>query len=137
MPQQGEIYLHLRYKYPKGNIEDKYIVILNQPSAVRPLVLVIPATKYLDTKPFKSGCYKDKYEFRLMENEDFFPLKTILQIYILNTGDSISSEVEFNKLLADGTIQLRGTLQPKTLKAILDCIQYHKKDIDYDVLTLI
>jgi hypothetical protein len=137
MPRQGEIYLHTQYKYPLGNIEDKYIIILNKPSPPNPSVLVVPATKYADTKTFLSGCYKGRYEFRLLEKEDFFPLKTVLQIYILNAPDSISDEVEFNKLLADGTIQLKGALQQKTIQALLDCIKYHKTDIDLKVLALL
>ena len=138
MPKRGEIYLHTQYKYALGNIDDKYIIILNDISATQTSIAILPATKYKFNDSFKSGCLKGKFEFRLMENEDFFPLKTILQIYTLNNVEtSLIEEKDFIKLKNTGTIEYKGNLKDTTMKSLLDCIEYHKIDIDTDIIDLL
>lgn len=84
MLECGEIYLDKKFKYPIGNVENKYILILNKSYQTGDPIFVATATTKFNKGKFKHGCNHRVFAFYLKSNEDYFPEDTLLQLYILD-----------------------------------------------------
>jgi len=67
-------------------------------------------------------------EFFLKASEDFFPKDTSLQLYILNSGDTISED-QFEEKKKNRIIEFCGKLQKATVDKLSKCLEQIKDDI--------
>jgi hypothetical protein len=67
-------------------------------------------------------------EFFLKASEDFFPKDTSLQLYILNSGDTISED-QFEEKRKNRIIEFSGKLQKATVDKLSKCLEQIKDDI--------
>jgi hypothetical protein len=126
--QRGEIYRDSHYVYPAGNPEQKFIVVLNKDHL--PSQPIIAITAHTDTarKKYNPGCNHRALIFYLRANEDFFPVDTMLQIYILCNAGFIS-ESEFRAKKRMGAIEFRSSLRQETVGRLMKCIKELKDDV--------
>jgi hypothetical protein len=124
--KRGEIYLDKKFKYPAGNIDVKYILILNKSYYTGDPIFVATATTKFDKTKNKPGCNHRVYAFYLKSNEDFFPEDTLLQLSILNYP--IEESVFLHKK-NDGDIDFRAIMNEETINRIVKCIKEIRNDI--------
>ena len=129
MLECGEIYLDKKFKYPVGNVENKYILILNKSYQTGNPIFVATATTKFNKGKFKHGCNHRVYAFYLKSNEDYFPEDTLLQLYILDYP--INKQVFMDKKKND-EIEFRAKMNVQTINKILKCIKEIKDDLISD-----
>lgn len=115
--KQGTLYLHLGYRFPDGEVKDKFFVILNNP---RPdeFFITCKTTKEQKWRPDKEGCHSSYNVYILRANNDYFPLKTWIQF---DEPVRISQERLFRLKDRDIIIK-RADLREQTIRAIINCV---------------
>lgn len=128
MVKRGQIYHDSQYIYPIGNIERKYLVILNKNHLPTQPIIAVPAHNPKNSKKYHPGCNHKVMQFFLRGTEDFFPSDTTLQLFILNSGNIIDEsqfEVKMNKHI----IEFSGILQKDTIDKLAKCLEQIQNDI--------
>jgi hypothetical protein len=122
---RGEIWKDSYFQYPAGNIEEKFIVILNKIPAHHHPIIVIPATTIKKVHNYRHGCNHNRRVFYLKANEDFFEHDTLLQIYVIT---DISAE-KFQEKIHRKVLNRTTSLNKKTIDILIKCIEELKVDI--------
>lgn len=131
--RQGEVYLHPRFRYRNGNIDDKYIIILNKiPASHLPLV-VVPVTKNPQYEKLSIGCNPIPSLFKILAGTCFFPLDTYVQLSEYVPLDYVG----FSKEVDDKHIILKHTIDKNFLVKILNCFQHQQAEVDQDLYDLV
>jgi len=126
--KRGDIFHDSQYLYPAGNIEQKYIIVLNKNHLPTQPVVAIPAHTDSSKRSYHPGCNHRSLIFLLKSKEDFFPNDTKLQIFILNNAGFIS-ESEFILKKDKGTIQYCSCLRQETAGRLMKCVKDLKDDV--------
>lgn len=128
MVKRGEIYYDLRYEYPNGHIVDKLIIILNKIHLPTQDVIAVPVTTHKTTRKYNPGCNHRSGIFYIEANKDFFTNNTCVQLFILNSGKTITEKI-FQEKLNSRTIIPKGMLKDDTSTKLVKCISDLKLDI--------
>ncbi|HEY5536235.1 MAG TPA: hypothetical protein VIL99_15025 [Ignavibacteria bacterium] len=126
MVKRGEIYLDKNFIYPAGNIDDKYLLIVNKAFQPGNPIFVATATTKFDSEKNKPGCNHRIFSFLLKANEDFFKEDTLLQLFIINYP---LTEIYFTKKKQTGDIEFRAIMNNEVINKIMKCINEIKDDI--------
>lgn len=134
MVKRGEIYHDSQYSYRAGNIQQKYIVILNNIHLPTQPIVAVPAHNPRSSKKYHPGCNHKVMEFFLRAGEDFFPKDTTLQLSLINTGLTISEE-QFEAKKNNRILTFSGSLQKATVEKLAKCLEQLKDDIPENLYT--
>jgi hypothetical protein len=122
---RGEIYKDSYFQYPTGNIEEKFIVVLNKFPATHRPIIVVPATTIKKVHNYRQGCNHLQRVFHLKAKDDFFEYDSLLQIYVIT---DLSPE-KFREKLGRKILERITNLNNKTVKNLMRCIEDLKEDI--------
>lgn len=117
--KQGTVYLHLGYRFPNGEVKDKFFIILNTP---RQNEFFIPCitTSQQKWRPDREGCHNADNVYVLREDVDFFHKKTWVLFGVYDYYP-LSQELLFD-YLNRGIIIKRAELRQQTIRAIIKCV---------------
>jgi hypothetical protein len=115
--KKGTVYLHLGYRFPDGEIKDKFFIILNTPRQDE-VFITCKTTKEQKWRPDREGCHSNNNLYVLRANEDFFPLKTWIQFHEYYP---ISQELLL-RYKDRGIIIKKAELREQTIRAIINCV---------------
>jgi hypothetical protein len=128
---RGTVFLYYSFPFVDGEARDKFFIILNDPGPSDIIVTCI-TTSQPDNRPDSEGCHHNHNLYVLNPNSDFFPKKTWVQFYrVFKFGQEI-----FRKAIQNRDIDQVATLNPLTVRAIIDCIK-RSEDIPYYDMQLI
>ncbi|MBU2635760.1 MAG: hypothetical protein KJ963_01545 [Bacteroidetes bacterium] len=128
MVKRGEIYYDLRYEYPLGNITDKLIIILNKIHLPSQDIIAVSATTPKSSHKYNPGCNHRSVIFYIEANKDFFTNNTCVQLFILNSGKTITEKI-FQERLDAKIIVPKGILKSETITRLIKCVT----DLKFDV----
>jgi hypothetical protein len=129
--KKGTVYLYKDFRFPDGDVADKFFIILNNPRA-NEFFITCKTTSQQKWRPVKEGCHNIDNLYVLRENVDFFPKKTWVQFHEYY---NISQERLFN--LRDRQIIIKkADLRDQTVRAIINCIS-RSEDISGLYLSMI
>ncbi|MBA4311411.1 MAG: hypothetical protein C0417_02160 [Chlorobiaceae bacterium] len=129
MVKRGEIYYDLRYEYPTlGNVDDKLIIILNKIYLPTQDIIAVPVATAKTSRKYNHGCNQRVGIFYLEANKDFFTNNTCVQLFVLNSGKTITEE-KFQEKLNSKTMISKGILKSETIIKLVKCITDLKDDI--------
>jgi hypothetical protein len=109
----GTIFHHPQFEYSDRSIGNKLIILLNTPTKDEPYILLKTTSKQKN-KPSIPGCIKSHSLFFIKAGKSF-PLDTWVQLEEIYPIRS----VDFDR---DKNIQFKGSLDAKTINAIIDCL---------------
>lgn len=114
---KGTILFHRKFIYKNGSLGKKLLVILNSPSKGESFLFVKTTSRQND-KPKTPGCIEDSTRslFYVPPKKDFFDSDTWVQMYSFET-------VDYNSIVNSPDIKKLGSLKPKTVNDIVDCLQ--------------
>jgi hypothetical protein len=125
--RRGEIYLDKKFIYPvSGNIEDKYILILNKDYKSGDPIYLVTATTKFDKERNNPGCNHRVFLYWLKANEDYFKEDTVFQLFILLNP---TTEALFNDKKNKNIIEFRTMLKEETVNKIIKCIKEIESDL--------
>jgi len=124
--KRGEIYLDTKFKYPAGNVEDKYILILNKSYQTGDPIIVATATTSFNKTKSKPGCNHRISAYFVKSKEDFFPEDTLIQLYIINHP---IAEKDFINKREKEEINYKASLNAQTISKIMKCVNEIKDDL--------
>jgi len=112
---RGDIHYHPEFQFEDGTSSKKLLVLLNTPGD-QELFLFLKTTSQRKNKPKVPGCIETYPPlFFLPAKVDFFDQDTWIQLYQIYPIHPI----DFGK---DKRFVKVGTLKPKTLKTVIDCL---------------
>lgn len=125
---RGDILLSPRHEMPGGEA-DKYLIVLNPPSASKPF-LAVPTTKQPRGRLASHGCNAFDGYFFISAGTDWFPLPTWVLFRFIAEYDGLRVLQEIQK----GNLKPHGKIKDELMNAIINCIkagfdisQYHKQ----------
>ena len=126
--KKGTILFHPSFEFTDGETGRKYLIILNDPDLKKsePFLLV-KTTSQSHNKPETPGCHPDKNLYAINANQDFFPKKTWIQFFEIFEADS----AKFIKGHFEKGLEIKGSLKPDTLRAIINCIRKSDDVFEY------
>lgn len=128
--KRGEIYFDPRYEYKTlGNIEDKYLIVLNKTHLPTHPIIVVPVTTDKDNK-YNKGCNHRSYYYRIEAGLDYFPNHTLVQLWFANYP--FTEEVFRDKKNNHGLV-FKTCLTEQTINLITKCLKEIRKDIDSEL----
>ena len=118
--KKGTILFHPSFEFTDGETGRKYLIILNDPDLKKsePFLLVKTTNKFRN-KPDPLGCHADKNVYTINANQDFFPKNPWVQFFEIFEVDS----AKFIKDHFEKGFEMKGSLKPETLRAIINCIR--------------
>src|SRR3990172_3027980 len=125
----GSIWAHKDFVCSNGSVlEKKYVIILNTPHDNAVPYFICLATSQGRRKPQSPGCHAERGYFIIVGGQEWFPVKTWL---VLNKLYEKRYDYFLKKRFEDGVLEEVSELSPKTIKAIIKCIQACKDVTKY------
>lgn len=131
---RGAVYYHSQFKFHDGQIGQKLLIILNEPTNDEP-ILIVKTTSNMRSKQYTAGCNPDKAEFFLPSNlESVFKLDTVIQLLDIYEA----SQQEFLCAhLQEKTLTSLGQLSALCVSQIVNCLRKLKEDVRQDYYSMI
>jgi hypothetical protein len=111
----GSIIFYKKFTFKDGDQSDKLLIVLN--SGKNKPYLVVRTTSKQKGKQQKEGCHPSEGYYFLPAKRDDFPGNTWILLYDFYE----LSTAEFLKAHFDGVAEIKGTLKPETVRALINC----------------
>ena len=126
----GSIIFHKDFTFYDGEQADKFLIVLNDGNK-RPY-LVLRTTSRQKSRPNKEGCHAPKGCYFLPEKKDWFKFDTWVLLY---EPYEMNAQA-FLKAKFAGHAEVKATLKPDLLRAIINCFSRTDDCSDYHLSLL-
>lgn len=112
----GSIVHYKQFQFHDGDQADKLLVVLNA-GAKKPYLVLKTTSQPSVWRIEKEGCHSERGYYFLPAKRDNFPKRTWIlfdDVYELTSTELIKAHFA-------GDAQVKGTLRPETLRAIINC----------------
>jgi len=123
---KGAVYFHLQFPFHDGQIGHKLFVVLNEPAANEPY-LVVRTTSNLRNRKYQTGCNPNWGElFIPAKSGSLFEKDTVIQLIEIF---EFSTEEFLKGTMKEKVISFKGDIDSLLFAQIVNCIRKLKDDI--------
>ena len=123
---KGAVYFHLLFPFHDGQIGHKLFVVLNEPTAAEPY-LVVKTTSNLRNRKYQTGCNTKWGEFFVPVSSGWlFEKDTVIQLIEIF---EFSKEEFLKGTMTEKIISFKGDIDSLVFAQIVNCIRKLKEDI--------
>lgn len=119
----GSIIFYKKFTFKDGDQSDKLLIVLNA-GGNKPYLVIKTTSKQKGKREAKEGCHHQDGYYFLPAKKDNFPGNTWILLYEFYEVTA----AEFLKAHFGGVAEIKGTLRPETVRAIINCA---RKGLDW------